>query len=645
MYKFYFLSSIRLYLLLSILATFSAFAEPIPNISSELTEKSIPLHLTDEEKRWLSHHHTLKVGMDPDYAPYEWTDKSGNHIGMAVEYIHRLEKTLGLHFEIVKNKTWVELLDMAKKGELDMLTSIVKTPERSKYLTFSEPYRDAPTIIIDNGNGSFIGSLKQLSNKKVSVEKGYFMEEFMKNNYPKIILLTANSTKEALKMVVDGTVNAYVGDANVAEYVIKTNNFDTLRFSGQTEYISHQSFALTKGNEPLANILTKAMATIPKKETDEMFNHWLNIESGIKQETIAKYGLAIALILFVTGYWVYRLRREINYRKSVEKNLQASKTLYRELTEDMIDVIWKADQNLFITYISPSDERLRGFRADEVIGHHTFEMFTDEGIALITKKMQERKEAEAKGIDLIPTPLEVQYRCKDGSLIWWEVLYKLERDKNGTIIGYHGISREITQRKGMEKEKEILFQELDHRVKNNLQIISSIVSLHSTKKDKSQALEDINNTISAIALAHDKLRHNTAHNTLEIKHYITDLMENLLSSSILEIQKEVNSSEIYLDTQQSITLGLIINEFISNSIKYAFDGVSTPKISVDITETKHFLTLLISDNGVGFQEDKQSSGFGMEIIKTLTKSKFKTDAKFFHNNGTSLELKIVLKKA
>ena len=604
---------------------------------------STQLHLTENEKKWLAHHHTLKVGMDPDYAPYEWTDKDGNHVGMVVDYMHRLEKKLGLHFEIVKNKPWTELLNMAKNGEIDMLTSIVKTPERSLYLTFSEPYRDTPTIIIDNGKGSFIGSLKHLSNKRVSVEKGYFMEEFMKNNYPKIIRVPAPSTKEALRMVADGIADAYVGDANIADYSIKSNNFDTLRFSGQTEYISHQSFGLTKGNEPLALILSKAMATIPKEESDAMFNRWLNIEQGIESETLIKYGSAIALILLVTGYWVYRLRREINYRRSVEKRLQASKTLYRQLTEDMIDVIWKADQNLHITYISPSDERLRGFRADEVIGHHIFEMFTDEGIALITKKMHERKEAESKGIELIPAPFEVQYRCKDGSLIWWEVLYKVERDANGMIIGYHGISREITQRKEMEKEKEILFQELNHRVKNNLQIISSIVSLHSTKKDTSQALEDINNTILAIALAHDKLRHNTTHNTLEIKHYITDLMENLLSSSILEIQNEVYSSEIYLDAQQSITLGIIINEFISNSIKHAFDGIASPKITVNIQEDKNFLTVVISDNGIGFQEDMQNSGLGMEIIKILAKSKFKTDAKFYNNNGTSIELQIPIK--
>jgi two-component sensor histidine kinase len=129
---------------------------------------------------------------------------------------------------------------------------------------------------------------------------------------------------------------------------------------------------------------------------------------------------------------------------------------------------------------------------------------------------------------------------------------------------------------------------------------------------------------------------------LEIKHYISDLLDNLLSSSILEIQKEMNSPEVYLNASQSITLGIIVNEFISNSIKYAFDGVYKPKITVKITEDKKILNIMLSDNGTGCKEEIESSGLGINIIKTLAKSKFKTDARFYYNNGTSLVLAIPL---
>jgi len=608
--------------------------------TTSIAEKSAQLKLTPEQKQWLLEHPRIIVGMDPDYAPYEWVDEQGNFIGIVVDYLHKLEQILGVRFEIVKNKSWEELLLLAKKGELDMLTSIVKTPERSTYLSFSKPYHSSPTIIVDNGKGAFIGSLKQLNTKRVVVEKEYFMAEFITKKYPQIFLLLAPSTKEALKMVQNGEADAYVGDANLVDYVIKKNHLNSLRFSGQTEYISHQAFAFTKGNEALAPIFSQAMATIPKEEFDAMFHHWLSLDNGISREILIKYSLFIALIFAVIGYWIYRLRQEIHQRKRAEQKLKRSETLYRELTEDVTDVIWKADSQHILTYISPSVEDKLGFRPDELVGHHVFEMFTDEGIAMVMEFIKQRKENKEEAINRLYSIFEVQHKCKDGSFIWGEVVSKAVYDKDKNVIGYHGISRDTTARKAMEREKELLYQELDHRVKNNLQVISSIISLHTLQEDTSHSLEDIHNTILAISLAHDKLHHNTKHKTLEIKQYVTALLDNLLASSVLDIQKEVNSPEIYLSASDSITLGIIINEFVSNAIKYAFKGISSPKITVNIQKDEAYITMLVSDNGTGFKEKEHHSGIGLEIIKTLIKSKFKTDVHFFNNNGTSMSLKI-----
>ncbi|MFA7083524.1 MAG: PAS domain S-box protein [Arcobacteraceae bacterium] len=350
------------------------------------------------------------------------------------------------------------------------------------------------------------------------------------------------------------------------------------------------------------------------------------------------YFIIIALVCF----FIYKLKQEITHRKKLEEKLKASETLYNQLTQTVIDVIWKTDKNYCFTYISPSVEQILGFKPEELIGRHVFDIFSENGIKETIKRMEERKKDEANGIFLDYSILEIEHKSKYGALIWGEIVSKVELDENNNIIGYHGISRNTTQRKELEKEKELLFQELEHRVKNNLQIISSIVSLHTNKKDTSQALKDIHNTISAISIAHDKLQYSNTNNSLEISSYIGVLLDNLLSSSILNIQKEVNASSIYLETQQAVTLGIILNEFINNSIKYAFKDVKNPKITVTIKEEKEILSVVMSDNGVGFKENMKSSGLGMDIIKILVKSKFKTEVKFINNNGTVMKLKIPL---
>ena len=132
--------------------------------------------------------------------------------------------------------------------------------------------------------------------------------------------------------------------------------------------------------------------------------------------------------------------------------LHESEALYRLLTEDTLDVLWKTDQYLYVTHISPADERLRGFKAADVIGHSVFEMFTEEGVAAVKNIMEQSKEASQSGNLTGFLTFEVPHRCKDGRVLWGEVLSKPERNAQGDIVGYHGITRESTERKLLQDQ-------------------------------------------------------------------------------------------------------------------------------------------------------------------------------------------------
>lgn len=134
------------------------------------------------------------------------------------------------------------------------------------------------------------------------------------------------------------------------------------------------------------------------------------------------------------------------------KELHESEALYRLLTEETLDVVWKTDRHLCITYISPADERLRGYCADEMLGRHVFDMFTDEGVATVKAILHNEIEPEEISAREGYRTFSVQHRCKDGRLLWGEVLAKPERDAQGTITGYHGTTRESTERVRLEAE-------------------------------------------------------------------------------------------------------------------------------------------------------------------------------------------------
>jgi diguanylate cyclase (GGDEF)-like protein/PAS domain S-box-containing protein len=138
----------------------------------------------------------------------------------------------------------------------------------------------------------------------------------------------------------------------------------------------------------------------------------------------------------------------------VERNqaLHTSEAMYRTLIEDTRDVLWRTDRQLVLTYISPADERLRGFKASEVLGHHVFEMFSEAGVAHVKAVMRQSQQIRAAGEARQFVTFEVQHRCKDGRLIWGEVQSRPEIGPEGDIVGYHGITREITERKLLEDQ-------------------------------------------------------------------------------------------------------------------------------------------------------------------------------------------------
>ena len=163
--------------------------------------------------------------------------------------------------------------------------------------------------------------------------------------------------------------------------------------------------------------------------------------------------------------------------------LHDSQALYRLLTEDAQDVLWRTDARLIVTYISPADERLRGFRADEVVGRHVFEMFTEEGVAVVKAMIQRRAQEEASGTPVGFLNFQVQHRCKDGRLIWGEAMSKTDRNAQGEIIGYHGITREITERKRLEEQvRQIAFHDTLTRLANRRLMLEHLDQAMSASK-------------------------------------------------------------------------------------------------------------------------------------------------------------------
>lgn len=139
--------------------------------------------------------------------------------------------------------------------------------------------------------------------------------------------------------------------------------------------------------------------------------------------------------------------RDITSRKKMEEKLRENEEKYRFLTENSSDVIWHINKSYRIDYISPADEKIRGFKREEVFGQTIWNIFKPEGVKLIREKIEHHHHVEKVGDNTNITRFEIEQQCKDGGWIWTEITAAPHYDNQGNLIGYHGISRDISEQK------------------------------------------------------------------------------------------------------------------------------------------------------------------------------------------------------
>ena len=195
-------------------------------------------------------------------------------------------------------------------------------------------------------------------------------------------------------------------------------------------------------------------------------------------------------------------------------------------------------------------------------------------------------------------------------------------------------------------DKDILLREIHHRVKNNLQVVSSLLNLQSNYIFDDAALEAINegkNRVSSMALIHQNLYQEENLTGINCKEYFEDLIENLFDSYNIQedsIQLEKDVSSLNLDVETMVPLGLIVNELISNALKHAFtENNGSGKINFVLKEENSTLILKIQDNGKGINSEHflNSKSFGNKLIQAF-KQKLGAEIIIENNNGTQITL-------
>lgn len=232
------------------------------------------INFTKEELLWIKNNPIIKIGADANWPPFEYKDEFGNYQGIASEYLNLITKYTGLQFEVDADN-WYNTISKTKNKELDMLACVAKTPDREKYLNFTQPFLNIDVVVIGKKELQ-IKSFDEIKKYKIAVQKGNFVYENLVKRYPNIEFVFASSNKEAFELVSYGKADIFIGNMPVFSYFVEKEMLTNLeiKFKADFEKID-LSMAVLKEKEVLFNIIQKVMPKIIEKEQEKINKKWI----------------------------------------------------------------------------------------------------------------------------------------------------------------------------------------------------------------------------------------------------------------------------------------------------------------------------------------------------------------------------------
>jgi PAS domain S-box-containing protein len=338
---------------------------------------------------------------------------------------------------------------------------------------------------------------------------------------------------------------------------------------------------------------------------------------------------------------------------AVEEALRESDKKNQMILNSAAEAIYGIDNSGNCTFCNESCLNILGYKSpDDLLGRNMHLLIHSkhaDGTDFPVEKcriFQAFKTGEKNHVDD-----EVLWRS-DGSSFPAEY-WSYPQINNGAVVGAVVTFLDITERKISEEkvrklleEKELILKEVHHRIKNNMNVIHGLLMLQSyTLKDDAAvtALENSASRVQSMMILYDKLYRMEDVQNIHVKEYLPALVDeiagNLSKGKPVKIKKEIN--DFVLDTKRLQTLGIIINELLTNSMKYAIAGKDDGLIKIYSALNDKIVTVVIEDNGPGIPESVDfgsSSGFGLQLVGMLTKE-LQGEIHIERNKGTKIILK------
>ena len=435
--------------------------------------------VSQEEKVLLEQHDALRLGLDPAWPPFAYFDDRGEYSGITSDYIRVLSERLNVDFTPLRSANWADMLRSVKAGQVDVIATIVRTPEREQYLAFTKPYLNVPLVIVTREDAPIATHMSSLNGKMVAVIEGYVGMDYLLRDHPDVIVKGVKDYQEGLKAVEKGECFAFLGNLASIRYMEQRYGMKNLVVSLITPYSYELCMGVRKELSYLVPVIEKVLDSLSDTQRTIILEKWSNmlVERQINWLLFYKLTAAILLpsllIIALVIWWNRRLKSEVAQRKLAELKLMRNEALLREaqriasIGHFVRDVRsgennWSEQTFLILGYtpgeVSPSDSLLRS---------HIFHEDRDK----VEKLFEASHEIKRFSHDL-------RIVKKDGTISWAHVQGRINRDEFGVPLTALGTIMDISQRKEYEaalirgREVESSFAELAESMVSKMRLSS-----------------------------------------------------------------------------------------------------------------------------------------------------------------------------
>ncbi len=275
-------SKFSVYFLLAFLLFFSISPILVKNVRAE--DNTL---LTPEENLWLKNrNNTIVVYPEKGFPPFSYQSSAGTPQGLSIDYIELIAEKIGAKVSYLPARPLSQILEDVKLGKGDVLTSIARTPSREEFLYFTDEYLSVSTVIVVRKDfvDKKILTLADLSGQKVAVGSGYAVTEFLRKNYPRIVLDQVSDDEVSLQQVVLGEVDAAIMDIASLSFYMSKQVLNSVKIVGNAGYEYKLAFAVPKDKQILQSILDKGLMQISQTDRKIFSDKWIIVPGSEVEE-------------------------------------------------------------------------------------------------------------------------------------------------------------------------------------------------------------------------------------------------------------------------------------------------------------------------------------------------------------------------